>query len=271
VSSHRTLPVIAERFTIGGVCLLAGRALARRWPSIMALCLAAGAAVSAFGLLAFLRPGAFMTEIMAAPWPVLEIARGLVPSIIAGPVIALSLLALTKPSQPKRYAYVLVLRRLPATTMAAMCMSLLASEPARFAAAALGSYHPGVQLAAVVALFFYQIAMFALGYLMLTVMVVESPDPWHALKRAIRLIHRRWIRVSVIVLCVWGLTYAADQFGTSMILSIGLDSFWWASVIASVSAAIRIATILVVIAAIYHLLRNERDGPRPQDAAAVFD
>jgi hypothetical protein len=270
VTSHRTSPAIAERFTIGGVCLLAGRAFARRWPSIMVLCLAAGAAVSAFGVLALLRPSAVTMKVIAAPWPVQEIARGLVPSIIAGPVIALSLLALAKPPQPKRYAYVLVLRRLPATTTAAMCMLLLA-EPARFAAAALGSYHPGVQLAAVVVLFFYQIAMFALGHLMVTVMVVESPDPWHALKRAIRLVHRRWIRVSVIVLCVWGLTYAVDQFRTSMILSTGLDSFWLASVIASVSAAIRIATVLVVIAAIYQLLRNERDGPGPQDAAAVFD
>lgn len=212
-----------------------------------------------------------MTKIIAAPWPVLEIARGLVPSIIAGPVIALSLLALTKPPQPRRHAYVLVLRRLPATTIAAMCMLLLVSEPARFASGALGSYPPGVQLAAVVALFFYQIAMFALGYLVVAVMVVESPDPWHALKRATRLIHGRWIRVSLITLGLWALTYVADQFATSMTLSIMLDSFWWASVIASVSAAIRIATALVVIAAIYHLLRNERDGPRPQDAAAVFD
>jgi len=263
--------VYAARFTIGGVCLLAGRAFVRRWPSIMVLCLAAGATVSAFGFLAFLSPGAIMTKIIAAPWPVLEIARGLVPSIIAGPVIALSLLALTKPSQPKRHAYVLVLRRLPATSIAAMCMSLLISEPARFAAGALVSYHPGVQLAAVVALFFYQIAMFAFGYLMMTVMVVESPDPWHALKRAIRLIHGRWIRVSLIALGLWVLIYAADQFGTSIALSIVLDSFWWASVIVSVSAAIRIATILVVIAAIYQLLRIERDGPLPQDAAEVFD
>ena len=212
-----------------------------------------------------------MTKIIAAPWPVLEIARGLVPSIIAGPVIAFSLLALTKPSQPKRYAYVLVLRRLPATSIAAMCMLLLISEPARFAAGALVSHPPGVKLAAVVALFFYQIAMFAFGYLMVTVMVVESPDPWHALKRAIRLIHGRWIRVSLIALGLWVLTYAADQFGTSIALSIVLDSFWWASVIVSVSAAIRIATVLVVIAAIYQLLRIERDGPLPQDAAAVFD
>ena len=263
--------VYAARFTIGGVCLLAGRVFVRRWPSIMVLCLAAGAAVSAFGFLAFLSPGAIMTKIIAAPWPVLEITRGLVPSIIAGPVIALSLLALTKPSQPKRHAYVLVLRRLPATSIAAMCMSLLISEPARFAAGALVSYHPGVQLAAIVALFFYQIAMFAFGYLMVTVMVVESPDPWHALKRAIRLIHGRWIRVSLITLGLWVLIYAADQFGTSIALSIVLDSFWWASVIVSVSAAIRIATILVVIAAIYQLLRIERDGPLPQDAAEVFD
>jgi len=263
--------VYAARFTIGGVCLLAGRAFVRRWPSIMVLCLAAGATVSAFGFLAFLSPGAIMTKIIAAPWPVLEITRGLVPSIIAGPVIALSLLALTKPSQPKRHAYVLVLRRLPATSIAAMCMSLLISEPARFAAGALVSYHPGVQLAAIVALFFYQIAMFAFGYLMVTVMVVESPDPWHALKRAIRLIHGRWIRVSLITLGLWVLIYAADQFGTSIALSIVLDSFWWASVIVSVSAAIRIATILVVIAAIYQLLRIERDGPLPQDAAEVFD
>ena len=263
--------VYAARFTIGGVCLLAGRAFVRRWPSIMVLCLAAGATVSAFGFLAFLSPGAIMTKIIAASWPVLEIARGLVPSIIAGPVIALSLLALTKPSQPKRHAYVLVLRRLPATSIAAMCMSLLISEPARFTAGALVSYHPGVQLAAVVALFFYQIAMFAFGYLMVTVMVVESPDPWHALKRAIRLIHGRWIRVSLIALGLWVLIYAADQFGTSIALSIVLDSFWWASVIVSVSAAIRIATILVVIAAIYQLLRIERDGPLPQDAAEVFD
>jgi len=261
----------AARFTIGGVCLLAGRAFVRRWPSIMVLCLAAGAAVSAFGFLAFLRPGAIMTKIIAAPWPVLEIARALVPSIITGPVVALSLLALTKPSQPKRHAYVLVLRRLPATTIAAMCMLLLVSEPARFAAGALGSYPPGVQLAAVAALFFYQIAMFAVGYLMVAVMVVESPDPWHALKRTTRLIHGRWIRVSLIALGLWALTYAADQLGTSIALSIVLDSFWWASVIVSASAAIRIATVLVVIAAIYHLLRNERDGPRPQDAAAVFD
>jgi hypothetical protein len=271
VSSHRTLPVIAERFTIGGVCLLAGLAFARRWPSIMVLCLAAGAALSAFGFLALLMPSPMMTRIIAAPWPVLEIARGLVSSIIAGPVIALSLLALTKPSQPKWHAYVLILRRLPATTIAAMCMLLLVSEPARFAGGALVAYPPGVQLTAAVALFFYQIAMFALGYLMVAVMVVESPDPWHALKRATRLIHGRWIRVSLITLGLWALTYVADQFGTSMALSIVLDSFWWASIIASVSAAIRIATVLVIIAAIYHLLRNERDGPRPQDAAAVFD
>lgn len=262
---------ITARFTIGGVCLLAGRAFVRRWPSIMVLCLAAGAAVSAFGLLAFLRPSGITMKIIAAPWPAQEIARGLVPSIIAGPVIALSLLALTKPAQPKWHAYVLVLRRLPATTIAAMCTLLLASEPATFAVGALDSYHPGVQLAAVVALFFYQIAMFAFGYLMVTVMVVESPDPWHALKRVTRLVHGQWIRVSLITLGLWGLTYAADQFGTSMTLSIGLDSFWWASVIASVSAAIRIATVFVVIAVIYHLLRNERDGPMPQDAAAVFD
>jgi hypothetical protein len=261
----------AARFTIGGVCLLAARAFARRWLSISILCLVAGTAVSALGLLALLWPTPVTTNLIVAPWPVLEIARGVVPSIIAGPVIAVALLALAKPSQRSRPAYALILRRLPATTIVAILALLLVSEPGRFAVAALDASDPAIQFGVIAILFFYQAAVFALGHLMVAVMVTESSHPWLALMRATRLFRGHWLQVSLITLGLWALAYVMDQVGTSIALSIVLESFWGTAAVASTLAGIRIAAVLVVFAAVYYLLRIERDGPLPQDAAEVFD
>lgn len=260
----------AARFTIGGACLLAVQAFARRWLSIMILCVVAGAAVSALGLFAFLNPTPIATKLIAAPWPVLEIARGLVPSIIAGPVIALALLALAEP--PPRWSdYALILRRLPATTIAAMLTLILASEPGKFAVAALDGGQPAIQVVSMVILFFYQVAIFALGYLLVAVMVAETVHPWRAWKQATGLFGRQWLRVSLIVLGLWAVTYVVDQIGTAITLSFVVDSFWGAATVASAIAGMRVASVLVVFAAIYYLLRIERDGPKPHDTAAIFD
>ena len=119
--------------------------------------------------------------------------------------------------------------------------------------------------------FVYQTAVFALGYLVVAVMVTELPHPWLALMRATCLFRGHWLQVSLITLGLWALAYAMDQVGTSVALSIVLESFWGTAAVASALAGIRIAAVLVVFAAVYYLLRIERDGPLPQDAAEVFD
>jgi hypothetical protein len=122
-----------------------------------------------------------------------------------------------------------------------------------------------------VILFFYQVAIFALGYLLVAVMVAESTYPWPAWKKAAHLFGKHWLRVSLITLGLWAVTYVLEQVGTSIALSFVFGSFWAAATVASAMAGLRIAAVLVIFAAVYYLLRMERDGPMPQDAAAVFD
>lgn len=254
------------RFSIGGVFAVAGRAFARQYALILLLCLLAGLATPLIGPLSLLDPTALAVWLLAAPWPVHEFVLALAPAIIVGPIVALTLRALAN-----RHASPLeAIRRLPATTAAALIAQLIAFGPGHLIAPLLAT-SPFVKLGTIFGLFLYQMAAFAFGFVVVGVVTAETCNPWRAVLRTAQLIRGRWVRVSVVAFGLWTIAYLIDNFATAIALRIAFESFWWAWIIAAIAASIRLGILFVAFGAIYYLLRSEVDGPSPHDAAQVFD
>lgn len=266
MASHRTLPVITERFTIGGALAHSWRAFLgdRRWYLIVAILVTSASLVQTH-LSSDVDQYGSLTEFFYTTW-------------ISGAILSLAVMPITlgviepEVGRVGMLEHVRNWRRTLQIVFAscvlqtagywplAVMMELGLDSEADYTVIGFGILSINV------------LAVGTLSFLFYPILLAERCSMWSSAVRSIRQVRPHFWRIAVLTMFVWLfyiggsvlvtiVTYAVDESMAGWVYYAA----WGPWIVGLVLAA------NVNSAAVYRLLRAEREGPDPNHVAAVFE
>jgi hypothetical protein len=266
VSSDRTLPVVAERFTIGWVLSLSWHSwIACRWHLLtIVVPVAALRAVGGYHLYAAL------PKSLASGWK--EMIGGWFTAGITTPAVACLAYAAVRFAGGQGMLPIDILRtswrRIPLAVIAALIVHTMAEGPELLI--------PNSSMAALVGAFLayvaYKLAVMMVTFLLLPILIVERTSVAGALDRGIDLISAHRWRILALTFLMWIMLNLVG------VIQLAWIRPWYPAPSEEVIFFVRfvrtflaISIISCIPAAAYYLLCSEKQSSSPDGVARVFD
>lgn len=265
---HATLP---RRFSIGKVLAHAWQGTSRHFVAVPVICLLAG----------FAGAGLPVGIGWWLPWftlfwqhPIgLELAQMAVASAVATPAIVLLLRSYQGHQIGFRDIALATRRRVGIVVAGEVALDAILIWPASF-------IQIKVQVSAITIFplfFLYEFPLLAFNYVLLPTLAAEPINLFSALRRALNLMRGRWWRMLAIAfilwLASWIIAFVAQYAFAPLEAFFRPVSYlmWQQLTTGSVSFGLRLLLVVPIATAAYDLLRQEKDGPGPEQTAVVFD
>jgi hypothetical protein len=116
----------------------------------------------------------------------------------------------------------------------------------------------------------YEIPILAFNYVFFGVMAAEPIGALKGVRRAFRLLSGRWWQMIGLALILWAASWVLIVALNVIAGAVGLE-MWTQVLMATLSLGLRMMMVIPLAAASYHLLRLEKDGAPPDQAALVFE
>lgn len=266
MASHRTLPVIAERFTIGRVLMQSWLAfLADRWRYLTIAIVVSAVSLAQTHLSREIDPHATLGEFFYMLWITAAIMSFATMPIILGIIEPRS-------GRAGMLEHVREWKRTVRIVFAACILNTAAYWPlAAMIELGLAAEEDYMAIGYLV-LSINVVLIGSLTYVFYPILLVERCSVWSSAIRGIRQVRPHFWRVAALTTVFWLAYIGGSTIVAIVTYSVDQSAAGWAYY--AVWAPVIVTLVLagnVNSAVVYRLLRIEREGPDPAHVAGVFD